>query len=152
RRILLEGLDQIVRFGRKFEAFADGKGGTVIARFADGSAAEGDVLVGADGANSHVRAQLLPHAKRVDTGIAAVAGKIPLKDPNREAVQTPILRGRPPIIGRAGCFLFAGAVQYRTRPATVDTAPDSGEEYVMWGFSARRSKYARTNLEELRAT
>jgi len=75
RRILLEGVEHIVRFGRKFEAFADGPGGTVIARFADGSAAEGDLLVGADGANSRMRAQLLPQAKRIDTGMAAVAGK-----------------------------------------------------------------------------
>src|SRR5215475_14163928 len=62
RRILLEGLDHVVRFGSKFESFADGPSGTVIARFADGSVAVGDLLVGADGANSHVRAQLLPHA------------------------------------------------------------------------------------------
>jgi len=31
----------------------------------------------------------------------------------------------------------------------VDAAAHEREEYVMWGFSARRSKYSRTNLEEL---
>jgi len=152
RRILLEGVEHIVRFGRKFEAFADGPGGTVIARFADGSAAEGDLLVGADGANSRMRAQLLPQAKRIDTGIAAVAGKVPLNDTNRAAIPAPILRGPTPIIGLGGCFLFASAVQYRSRPATVDTAADEREEeYVMWGFSARRARFARTDLEDLGA-
>ena len=149
RRILLEGLDHIVRFGRKFESFADGPGGTVSARFADGSVAVGDLLVGADGANSHVRAQLLPHAQRIDTGIAAVAGKIPLDDASRAAIPTPILRGPTPIIGSAGCFLFASTVQYRSQSALADAAADKREEYVMWGFSARRSKFPRTNLEEL---
>jgi len=152
RRILLEGVEQVVRFGRKFDAFADGPGGTVIARFADGSTAEGDVIVGADGANSHVRAQLLPDAKRIDTGVAAVAGKVPLNDANRAAIPAPILRGPTPIIGPGGCFLFASTVQYRNRPAMADAAPDERDEYVMWGFSARRTKFARPNLEELGAT
>jgi 2-polyprenyl-6-methoxyphenol hydroxylase-like FAD-dependent oxidoreductase len=151
RRILLDGVEHVVRFGRKFESFADDPGGTVIARFADGSTAGGDLLVGADGANSRVRAQLLPHAQRIDTGIAAVAGKIPLNDANRAAIPPPILRGPTPIMGPGGCFLFASAVQYRSRPAMVDAAAHEREEYVMWGFSARRSKYGRTNLEELGA-
>jgi 2-polyprenyl-6-methoxyphenol hydroxylase-like FAD-dependent oxidoreductase len=151
RRILLEGVEHIVRFGRKFESFADGPGGTVVARFADGSAADGDLLVGADGASSRVRAQLLPHAKRIDTGITAVAGKIRLNDANRAAIPAPILRGPTPIMGPGGRFLFASAVQYRSRPATVDTAADEREEYVMWGFSARRARFARTDLEDLGA-
>src|SRR5215510_4819830 len=51
RRILLEGVEHVVRFGKKFEAFADGPHVTIIARVADGSAADGNLLVGADGAN-----------------------------------------------------------------------------------------------------
>jgi hypothetical protein len=47
-------------------------------RFEDGSATTGDVLVGADGAGSHLRAQLLPHALRVETGIVAVSRKLSL--------------------------------------------------------------------------
>jgi 2-polyprenyl-6-methoxyphenol hydroxylase-like FAD-dependent oxidoreductase len=151
RRILLEGVEHVVHFGRKFEAFADGAHGAVIARFADGTTADGDLLIGADGANSHVRAQLLPDAKRIDTGIAAIGGKIPLNDASRAAIPEPILRGPTPIIGPAGCFMFASPVQYRTRPAIVDPVANEHEEYVMWGFSARRTKYGRTGLEALGA-
>jgi len=149
RRILLEGVEHAVRFGKKFESFTDGPHGRVIARFADGTAADGDLLIGADGANSHVRAQLLPDAKRIETGIVAIAGKIPLNDANRAAIPAPILRGPTPIIGPNGCFLFASTVQYRSRPVLVDTIADEREQYVMWGFSARRPKFGRTNLEEL---
>jgi 2-polyprenyl-6-methoxyphenol hydroxylase-like FAD-dependent oxidoreductase len=59
RRILLEGLDDIVHFGSKFVAFEEAPGGAITARFEDGSKATGDVLVGADGASSRMRGQLL---------------------------------------------------------------------------------------------
>jgi 2-polyprenyl-6-methoxyphenol hydroxylase-like FAD-dependent oxidoreductase len=72
RGILLEGLEEIVRFGKKFIAFEEAPSGAVTARFDDGSTATGDVLIGADGASSLVRRQLLPHAERVETGIFAV--------------------------------------------------------------------------------
>ena len=65
RRILLEGLDPIIHFGKKFIAFEDAPDGSVTARFEDGSTATGDVLIGADGASSRVRTQLLPQAQRV---------------------------------------------------------------------------------------
>ncbi len=78
RRLLLAGLDDVVRFGAEFERYTVEADGQVSAHFADGSVATGDVLVGADGANSRVRAQLLPHAHRVPTGAAAIAGRLPL--------------------------------------------------------------------------
>jgi 2-polyprenyl-6-methoxyphenol hydroxylase-like FAD-dependent oxidoreductase len=74
--ILLEGLDGIVRFGKKFTAFEEGADGSVVAHFSDGTTASGDVLIGADGASSQLRSQLLPRALRVETGIMAVQGKV----------------------------------------------------------------------------
>jgi 2-polyprenyl-6-methoxyphenol hydroxylase-like FAD-dependent oxidoreductase len=83
RRLLLAGLDDVVRFGSELERYSVAADGQVSAHFADGSTATGDVLVGADGANSRVRAQLLPHAHRVDTGAAAIAGRLPLTTATR---------------------------------------------------------------------
>ncbi|MFI6047695.1 FAD-dependent oxidoreductase [Nocardia sp. NPDC051321] len=81
RRILLSGLDD-VHFGKRltrYDTDADG----VTAYFADGSTARGGVLVGADGVNSPVRRQYLPHARIEDTGLRQLYGKIPLHEQTR---------------------------------------------------------------------
>ena len=78
REVLLDGLDHVVAFGREFERYETLPSGRVRAHFADGTTADADLLVGADGANSRVRGQLLPHARRLDTGVTTIAGKYPL--------------------------------------------------------------------------
>lgn len=55
RQILLTGLDGIVHYGKKLDRYESTPEG-VTAHFADGSTAHGDVLVGADGIRSAVRA------------------------------------------------------------------------------------------------
>src|SRR5262249_49766297 len=90
RRILLEGVDHVVHFGKQCIAFDDAPHGGVMARFADGSTATGGVLIGADGASSHLRAQLVPSAQRVETGIVAVTGKLGLNADTRALTPQPI--------------------------------------------------------------
>jgi salicylate hydroxylase len=75
REALLSGLDDCLRLGKQFERYELTPEGRVTAHFSDGTCATGDLLIGADGANSLVRKQLLPHAERVDTGVIAIAGK-----------------------------------------------------------------------------
>jgi 2-polyprenyl-6-methoxyphenol hydroxylase-like FAD-dependent oxidoreductase len=150
RRALLEGLNEVVRFGKTFVRFEEGsKGDAVVAHFDDGSLASGDILVGADGASSRVRRQLLPEAQRVDTGILAVSGKVPLNEAVRAATPDPILGGPTLILGPRGRFLFANAIEYEpgrsgSGRSDEDRAALDGvdrEEYVMWGFSARRAAF-----------
>jgi 2-polyprenyl-6-methoxyphenol hydroxylase-like FAD-dependent oxidoreductase len=51
--------------------------GSIVARFADGSTAEGDVLIGADGLRSKVRAQFLPEVNPIYVGYAAWRALVP---------------------------------------------------------------------------
>ena len=146
RQVLLDGLESIVSFGKKFVAFEDASDGRVTARFEDGSTATGDVLIGADGASSPVRAQLLPHAKRVETGITVISGKLGLNGESREDIPTPIRRGPTLILGRKGHFMFANAVEYERGNSQ---AAHHGEEYVMWGVSAPRDAFGAAKLETM---
>jgi 2-polyprenyl-6-methoxyphenol hydroxylase-like FAD-dependent oxidoreductase len=56
RGILSEGLNDVIHYGKRCVAFEDDPQGDVNARFEDGSTTTGDVLIGADGAGSHLRA------------------------------------------------------------------------------------------------
>jgi len=135
RSILSEGLGDIVHYGKRCVAFADDPLGAVTACLEDGSSSTADVLVAADGASSHLRAQLLPHARRVETGIVAVSGKLALSDEVRRTAPSAILRGPTLILGPHGCFMFASAVDYEEDAAGGDP-PYDRDRYVMWGFSA----------------
>jgi 2-polyprenyl-6-methoxyphenol hydroxylase-like FAD-dependent oxidoreductase len=133
RSILSEGLNGIIHYGKRCIGFDARLEGPVTARFEDGSSTTGDVLIGADGASSLVRGQLLPQARRVETGIVAVSGKLRLDNPVRQAAPKPILRGPTLVLGPRGCFMFANAVDYEDDTEGSEQCYDH-EKYVMWVF------------------
>ncbi|UOQ42829.1 FAD-dependent monooxygenase [Halobacillus salinarum] len=93
RQVLLTGLEEYVHFDKKFTHYRRGKDGEIIAYFEDGTSAVGTVLVGADGSNSRVRKQLLPHAQLRDTGIISIGGKVPLTEHTRKLLPEKFIRG-----------------------------------------------------------
>ena len=66
-------------FDKSLASFVD-DGQRIVARFTDGSIAEGDLLIGADGIRSTVRGQLIPQAEPEYAGYIAWRGLIPEAD------------------------------------------------------------------------
>jgi salicylate hydroxylase len=130
RQVLLSGLDD-VHMGKTFERYEE-RGGHIVAHFADGSSAVGDVLVAADGGGSRVRRQFLPYAERIDTGVIGIAGKVFL-DVARDRIARPLLDGISLAAGRGG-----------NEPALAGAGNlyENRRSYLIWALSARREKFA----------
>jgi 2-polyprenyl-6-methoxyphenol hydroxylase-like FAD-dependent oxidoreductase len=141
RDILLGGLDDVVEFGRELIAVQD-TGDGVVARFADGSTAGGDVLVGADGINSVVRAHLLPHARVLDTGLRGVYGHATLDPHLLDVLPDVLLSGSPPVLAPNGITVAIGAFRPAEAPerAAARIAPyvrlRPVADYVKWTLVA----------------
>jgi 2-polyprenyl-6-methoxyphenol hydroxylase-like FAD-dependent oxidoreductase len=151
RQIMLAGLDDVVHFDRSFTRYEELSDGRVRAFFEDGSSADGAVLVGADGGNSRVRKQLLPGARRVDTGIRALGGKVVLTRATRSSLPAALLQGPTLVRAPGGRAMFL-AVQEFGEPDETNGGPDRDgstppradavrfddeSSYLMWGLSAR---------------
>ncbi|MEU5845390.1 FAD-dependent oxidoreductase [Saccharopolyspora shandongensis] len=133
RHLLLTGL--AVHTGAAltcYDVLADGK---VEARFAHGGPATTDLLVGADGVGSAVRAVLSPRTTPTDTGVRFVIGRTPLTE--RFAGLTRAFGSK---IAGDGVSLLLGAMRFRTPPkeAAEELAPEVAlpdvRDYVRWAM------------------
>jgi 2-polyprenyl-6-methoxyphenol hydroxylase-like FAD-dependent oxidoreductase len=118
RQVLLSGLGERVQFGKTFVRY-EMHGDRVIAFFEDGTSAEGDVLVAADGGGSRVRRQYLPHAERIDTGVAAIGGKVFLDQETRRRIPGPLRDTMALVSGPGGRGLFIAPQEF-THAAPVE--------------------------------
>ncbi|MVU77382.1 FAD-dependent monooxygenase [Nocardia sp. ET3-3] len=159
RQLLLADLDGVVRYGSMFERYERLPDGRVRAHFADGSSEIGDVLVGADGGTSRVRAQYLPHAERVDTGIVTIAGKYGLTPESRARLDARLLRNPLSVIPPSGCGMFLAPHEFDIPEGAEEIAGnqaglpaglllDNTQPYVFWAFAAKRERY-EADLESL---
>lgn len=114
RQILLSGLEDIVQVGVAFERYEAQDDGTVIASFSDGSTIHANLLVGADGAGSLVRRQLLPELKSIDTGARRLAGKMTLDAAAYHEISPLLLDYNTNIRPREGHSLMV--TSHRVRP------------------------------------
>ena len=159
RQLLLAELDN-VHFCKTFERYEQCSG-RIIAYFEDGTSAEGDVLVAADGGGSRVRRQFLPHARRIDTGVVGIAGKIFL-DTARDRISRPLRDGISLVAARGGLGLFVAIQEMAGGPIGGPTGGIGGNEpalagtgnlyentrsYLMWALSAKQEKFGLREAE-----
>ncbi|WP_214402863.1 FAD-dependent oxidoreductase [Pseudonocardia lacus] len=119
RRLLAEGLDDVVHYGAEFVGYEVLPDGRVRADFADGRSAVADLLVGADGAASRVRRRLLPGVRTLDAGAVGVAHKIWLTDEIRAALPARLCTGMNAVLTSGPCFLFTSVFE----PPQPDARP-----------------------------
>ncbi|MER6951073.1 NAD(P)/FAD-dependent oxidoreductase [Nonomuraea sp. NPDC000554] len=153
RQVLLTGVEDVVTFDKTFSHYEQHADGTVTAYFADGTSATGDLLIGADGANSRVRGQYLPHARLVDTGLVGITGKTPLTDETRGLLPQRMIEGVSMVHGDKGSMCIFHVMQFKwdtrgelkdgiggTDADAIRNWPgllyDNSRDYIMWGFAA----------------
>lgn len=146
RKLLLAELGDTVRYGSMFERYEHAPDGRVIAHFADGTTEIGDVLVGADGGTSRVRAQYLPRAERVDTGIVTISGKYALTDDSRHRLDPRLLAHPWSVIPPSGCGMFIAPHEFDAPATSPDVLPpgllfDDTQSYVFWAFAAKKARF-----------
>jgi salicylate hydroxylase len=145
RQVLLAGLDGALHFDKTFTHYRVNPNTTVTAHFADGGSASGDILAGADGGNSRVRRQYLPHAPRLDTGVTGIQGKVWLTDGLRAQLPARLPDGPAIIFGPGGYGIFLALHEFPPLPAglaaIVGAEAANQRDYVMWGLLARRAKF-----------
>ncbi|MFD3400002.1 FAD-dependent oxidoreductase [Kribbella sp. NPDC058693] len=163
RQVLLTGLDDVVEFGKEFTRFEQ-HGDQVTAYFADGTSATGDLLVAADGSGSRVRRQYLPQAKTEETGIIAIAGKLPITAESAKLVSPKVFEGISIVTAPRGfaCILHVMEFQW-DRDGHVKSGIggnteelirkwpglqfDNTRDYINWGLSATKDKLPANIME-----
>ncbi|HJP76443.1 MAG TPA: NAD(P)/FAD-dependent oxidoreductase [Pseudonocardiaceae bacterium] len=133
RHLLLTGLT--VHTGAALTGYDVLDDDKVRARFAVGEPTSADLLVGADGVGSAVRAVLSPHTTPTDTGVRFVIGRTPLTEQFAG-----LAKAFGSKIAGDGVSLLLGAMRFRTPPreaaeklAPEVTLPDI-PDYVRWAM------------------
>lgn len=158
RQVLLTGLEDIVHFNKRFLHYEETADDKFIACFEDGTTASCDVLVGADGSNSHVRKQFLPHAPRIETSIWAIQGKTILTDEIKPLLPKRLYDGPASIAGPHGYGLFIALQQFQHKPGEIEEIAQAVQlhpnlllsdtaDFAGWGFLANRNRYGRSRTE-----
>jgi salicylate hydroxylase len=133
RQILSARLGHVIHLGAAATGW-EHEGDRIRLHLADGSAAEGDILVGADGVNSVVRRELLPEAEVIDTGVRGLGifMRTPLTPEIHDALPSILLDGFVIAADRRGVTLAMGGMDPRRPPqeAAAELAPDVSLDVV----------------------
>lgn len=138
REILMRGIEDRIRFGRaliRVEERTDG----VTAYFRDGSSADCDVLVAADGVHSAVRRQLRPETDPADTGMVCVYGRATLDAGGREVIDETLLDGTS-VVFADGFAAIVDAMTFRPN-AFRGHGLTPVDDYLYWACFGPRALF-----------
>ena len=158
RQVLFTGMEDVLRFDKTFVRYQHEPDGRVTAHFADGTSDTADLLVGADGVNSPVRRQRLPHARLEDAGIIAVAAKVPMTPESISLMPPGLFPGIGLILAPRGlaCILHWMEFPWGETGSPKDGIGgndaevianwpgllfDNTRDYLNWGLSASTDKW-----------
>ena len=148
RQILLAGLEDKLHYGKTLDRYeADGDGVKVY--FLDGTMAQGDVLVGADGIRSPVRRQRAPDHDTVDAGITAIYGRVNIERASQLVPKEVMEDIFTVSTDDRKVFLGLGAVRFPMKPeqAVAKFAPNlvltPKEDYVVCIVGGRHEFFPR---------
>jgi 2-polyprenyl-6-methoxyphenol hydroxylase-like FAD-dependent oxidoreductase len=125
----------VVQWGRAFAGFERAPDGRVTVHCADGSQMTADLLVGADGSSSRVRAQRLPGLDRQELGILNIAGRVPL---------TPDIAAQVPealVDGAVNNIVPGGPGWMFVSTWHADSPGAATQNFAVWAWAAARSSY-----------
>jgi 2-polyprenyl-6-methoxyphenol hydroxylase-like FAD-dependent oxidoreductase len=132
RHLLIAGLGEHLCFDMKLDRYEELADGRVRAHFADGTTTDADVLVGADGAGSTVRRQLLPHIGIHDLPVYGAIGRTPI------AGFEHLIPGWSTVVSAKDVQLMLGRMVFQRSPveAAAELAPDvtlpDTPSYIRW--------------------
>jgi len=138
RQILTARLGSSLHTGKRVTGYVEDADGVTVT-LDDGSTARGDVLVGADGIRSAVRAQRLPEVPLIPGGVQGIGvyGRTPLTEELRATLPPVLLAGVLIAVDRKGSRLLVAAFDPRrpldeaARAIAPDVELDPVEPYLM---------------------
>jgi 2-polyprenyl-6-methoxyphenol hydroxylase-like FAD-dependent oxidoreductase len=153
RTIMLSGLSGRVHFGTAVTDVETTNDGAVL-RFSDGSSARSELVVGADGVNSQIRAKTLPGCPIVDTGTWGIYGKTPLVINGESLIPAALKDSGVLALGGSGRFFFYTAMAFDNAPQNVfdrlvpDQKPPITEDYLMWAIACPKGSLGQDVWEQ----
>lgn len=152
-QILRSHLDGVLVTGAAVVSFEQDEN-RVLAIFSDGTTVEGDLLVGADGIRSAVRAQLLPDATVVEAGIDGIGvyGRSPLTADIVGDIPEVLIDDVTIVADRAGHRVLLGPLRARQSVADATSGVagvdlDPFDDYVMVSCSVEHGTVVPPNRE-----
>jgi len=158
RTLLLHGLEGSVQFGKAFTHYSieqnDDQKEVVVAHFEDGTAARGELIVGADGLKSRVRRQFLPNHMPVDLDMRGICGKTVITPELLDRFPSSAMKWITFISDNRPLTLFVEPVRFNEEPPQVkpELKFPNTPDYVYWALGSRSSTFGLEDSQLLSLT